>query len=104
MDVLAKAEPGEPIFPLLGRDRASPIVIKIWAHLWLQEINLGLRPESDRAQIRDALEIATQMEIWRRDGELKRKYAALEFDAQGIPTTGEHARKENNTTSGANDG
>lgn len=103
MDAISKAEPGEPIFPLLGRDRASPLVIKIWAHLWMQEIALGLRPESDRSQVLGALKIATEMEIWHRDRETRRKHEALTFDDRGIPMTGEHARKENATTSGANE-
>ncbi len=60
-DCLAKAEPDEPYFVLLGRDRASPVSIRIWCHLWLQEIALGLRPESDRPQVREALGAATEI-------------------------------------------
>jgi hypothetical protein len=103
-DCLAKLEPDEPCFVLIGRDRASAAVIKIWATLWLQEIGLGLRPEEDRAQVSQALKIARDMEIWERDRRQKREHDDLAFDDRGIPTTGEHARRERNTTSGANDG
>jgi len=101
---LDKCEPDEPVFILTGRDRASPITIKIWCHLWLQEIGMGLRPETDRPQITEAMRIATQMEIWHRDRKLKAEHDALDYDDRGYPTTGEHRRREKSTTSGANDG
>jgi hypothetical protein len=101
---LDKCEPDEPVFILTGRDSASPVTIKIWCHLWLQQIAMGLRPETDRPQITEAMRIATAMEIWHRDRHQKAEHAALEFDDRGVPLTGEHARKDNATTSGANDG
>lgn len=109
-DCLAKLEPGEPCFVLIGRDRASAAVIKIWAHLWMQEIALGLRPEADRAQVTEALKIAREMEIWERDRRQRREHLATEFgapnpaDGSRVPLNGPHARLAKNTTSGANDG
>ena len=103
-DCLAKLEPNEPCFVLIGRDRASPATIKIWATLWLQEIGLGLRPESDRPQVSEALKIARDMEIWERDRREQRQHQATTFSAEGYPTDGPHARLDRNTTSGANDG
>ena len=102
-DCLKKLEPDEPCFVLIGRDRASTAVIKIWATLWLQEISLGLRPESDRAQVTQALKIARDMEIWLRDRDQKRDHAATEFDDRGYAKTGQHSYVEHATTSGAND-
>lgn len=102
-DVLAKLEEGEPYFPLLGRDLAAPATIRIWAHLWQQEINLGLRPESDRVQITEALRVVSAMEIWHRERENKRKHDAVEWDGEGRPKTGAHAHVEHATTSGANE-
>lgn len=80
------------------------MVIRLWSHVWLMEIKMGVRPESDRAQVTAGLAMATRMEIRLRDLEQKRQHDDLEFDDRGIPTTGEHARREHNTTSGANDG
>ena len=100
---LEKLEDGEEFFPLIGRDRATPITIKLWAHLWLQEIDLGVRSESDRAQVTEALRMATRIEIWARDRRQRQEHAALEFDDRGVPMTGPHARKSNQTTSGANE-
>lgn len=106
--ILDKLEPGEEAFPLIGRDRATPIMIKMWAHLWLQEIAMGLRPETDRAQITDALRMATRIEIWQRDRRQRLEHQATEFaaplpDGSRVPASGEHAKRERNTTSGAND-
>lgn len=102
-DCLSKLEPDEPCFVLIGRDRAAPASIKVWATLWLQEISLKLRPETDRAQVTQALKIARDMEIWLRDRDQRRDHQSQTFDDRGIPLTGEHARREHNTTSGAND-
>ena len=103
-DCLAKLEPDEPCFVLIGRDRASPAVIKIWATLWLQEIELGLRPDSDRRQVTEALNISRSMEIWARDRRERADHLAQIFASDGTPLTGPHAKKDHPTTSGANDG
>lgn len=108
-DCLAKLEPDEPCFVLIARDRASPAVIKVWATLWLQEISLGLRSETDRAQVTQALKIATEMEIWERDRRQRRDHLTTEFgppnpsDGSRVPLTGQHRKLDKNTTSGAND-
>lgn len=101
---LAKAEPDEPVFVLLGRDRASAVSIKLWSHLWLAEIGMGLRPESDRAQVSEALKLATEMEIWNREYHQKREHNGQTFDRDGYPIEGPHRKLEKNSTSGANDG
>jgi len=103
VDVLSRLEPGEPYFVLRARDGSSAVTIKLWAHLWLQEIAMGLRPETDRPQIVEALRVATRMEIWHREDRQRREVADMAFKDRGIPTSGQHAQKERNTTSGAND-
>jgi hypothetical protein len=102
-DCLAKAEPDEPYFVLLGRDRASPVSIRIWSHLWLEAISLGIRPESDRPQVIEALGIAYEMEKWLENRDTRLGIEAAKMDSNGYPTVGPHARKEHNTTSGATD-
>lgn len=102
-DCLAKAEPDEPYFVLLGRDRASPASIRIWSHLWLEAISLGIRPESDRPQVIEALGIARDMERWLENRNIRLNVEAAKMDANGYPTVGPHARKAKNTTSGALD-
>lgn len=82
----------EPTYTLHGRDQDSAIVLKILAMLRLQQIDLGVRPETDRPQVAEALRCATDMEIWHREKATADKVAALEFDDRGIPTTGQHAR------------
>lgn len=97
-------EEGEEFFPLMGRDRATPLAIRQWAHIWLTEIRMGARPESDRAQVTAGLAMATRMEIRLRDRDQKREHDAIDFDDKGRPMTGPHAYVEHATTSGANDG
>lgn len=103
-DCHALAAPDEPLFTLLARDRDASVVVRIWAMLRMQQIDLGIRPESDRAQVREALACATDMAIWHREHRMKQAMDEIEFDDRGIPTTGEHRRREQNSTSGANDG
>lgn len=102
--ILSKLEDDEEFFPLRGNDRATPIGIRMWAHIWLEEIRMGIRPDSDRAQVTDGLAMASRMEIRLRERDEKRAHAATEFDDKGRPLTGPHAFVANATTSGANDG
>lgn len=102
-EIVDKLEADEEFFPLLGRDRATPIAIRIWAHIWAEEIRMGARPESDRKQITEGLDMARRMEIRLRDRQQRKEHAALSFDERGRPTTGPHAPVENATTSGANE-
>lgn len=102
-DCYANAEPDEPMFILLGRDRDASQAVKMWAFSRMQQIDLGIRPESDRAQVSEAMKCATEMEIWHRERENRRKTEALKFDDKGRPTTGPHAYVEHATTSGANE-
>lgn len=102
-EIVDSLDDGEEFFPLMGRDRATPLAIRQWAHLWLTEIRMGARPESDRKQVTEGLAMASRMEIRLRDRDQRREHAALTFDDRGMPTTGQHARKAVNTTSGATD-
>lgn len=103
-ELIDSLQPGEELFPLMGRDRGTPDAIRMWAMIWQIEIKMGVRPESDRDQIRAGLDMARRMEIRLRDIEQQREHSALTFDDRGMPLTGPHARKEHATTSGANDG
>lgn len=103
-EIIDRLQPGEEFFPLMGRDRGTPDSIRMWAMIWNIEIKMGIRPESDRAQIKEGLDMARRMEIWLRDLTQKREHDGMAFDDKGRPLTGEHAYKEHATTSGANDG
>lgn len=103
-DAYAKAEPDEPMFVLLARDLEAPVAIHVWVHLWLREIQMGLRPQLDRPQIEEAMRVATEMEKWGREWRHRQQDAGMTFDDRGIPLTGPHARVANATTSGANEG
>lgn len=59
-DCYAKAEPDEPMFILLARDRAAPHLIRKWAR-WSK--NAG----TDPAKIAEARKCADDMIAWRRE-------------------------------------
>lgn len=56
-DCYANAEPDEPMFILLGRDRMAPYLVELWAEYRESE---GDNP----AQIREARECAAAMREW----------------------------------------
>lgn len=102
-DCYENAKDDEPMFVLLGRDADAPMLVKQWAFFRLQQIALGIRPESERSQVSEAVQCATDMEIWGRDYRQRKEHAAMEFNDRGLPLTGPHAQKVRNTTSGATD-
>lgn len=62
-----KAEPDEPTFTLLARDRRAPHIIKQWAYERQRDIATGRKPESDMEQVTEARRIAVAMENWFRE-------------------------------------
>ncbi len=106
VDCYARLAPDEPYYLLMARSRLAPLHARMELLNRQWEIRLGLRPDTpaERAQIAEGFNTVTEMEIWYREHRTREQVAALEFDDRGIPTTGEHARKEHNTTSGATDG
>jgi hypothetical protein len=66
-DCVAAAEPDEPIFTLLARDPSAPDLVREWAFQRGLLITAGLKPESDRAKVDEALRCAGAMDAWRRD-------------------------------------
>jgi hypothetical protein len=53
-DCYANAEPDEPMFILLGRDKHAPLLVKLWA-------NLRQLDDEDPAKIIEAIQCATAM-------------------------------------------
>lgn len=102
-DCYANAAEDEPMFILLARDQDAARIVKMWAFFRMQQIDMGLKPESDRAQVSEAMHCATEMEIWNKQYRVQQQMAALEFDDTGAPTTGQHRRRTKNSTSGAGD-
>ena len=58
--------PGEPTFTLLARDPSAPHVVKQWAYERERAIARGEKPETDRAQVEQARQLARDMEAWRK--------------------------------------
>lgn len=59
-DCLAKAEPDEPYFMLLARDPMAPALVRMWC-----ETRKVLDPECPPEKIREAYNVAIQMEDWK---------------------------------------
>jgi hypothetical protein len=70
-DCYHNAEADEPMFVLLARDASAPTMVRLWAETRRLAINIGRKPESDRAMVDEAYKCADAMEEWRkknRDG------------------------------------
>lgn len=59
-DCYENAEPDEPMFVLLARDKHAPLLVRVWAEL--RELD-----GEDAAKINEAHMCAGNMEQWRRD-------------------------------------
>lgn len=66
-DCYANAKPDEPMFVLLARDVTAPALVRAWAFQRGNAIDNGMRPESDRAQVDEALACAAAMVAWREE-------------------------------------
>jgi hypothetical protein len=64
-DCYGNAEPDEPMFILLARDIAAPLVVEEWANRRERMIQIGSKPESDRPMVDEARECAKKMREWR---------------------------------------
>ena len=64
-DCVAAALPDEPMFTLLARDKRAPACVRKWAREREIDIELGQKPESDRAMVEEARVCANQMDEWR---------------------------------------
>ncbi len=65
-DCYTNALPDEPMFILLARDPAAPLLVKNWAIRRGNQITAGERPESDQAMVEEAYECADKMRAWRK--------------------------------------
>lgn len=61
----SRALTGEVMFVLLARDPHTPDLISKWADQRELEIEQGLRPESDRAQVAEARATIVRAQAWR---------------------------------------
>jgi len=66
-DCYNKALPSEPMFTLLARDSSAPGIVRAWATLRMDEIGEHARPMSDMAVVTEAMQLADDMEAWRRN-------------------------------------
>jgi hypothetical protein len=66
-DCYANALPDEPLFILLARDPTAAALVRAWAYQRSSAIDNEMRPQSDRAQVTEALHCADAMERWRKE-------------------------------------
>lgn len=97
--------PGEEYFLLRAKDPDFELFVKQWAFNRRMQINMGSRPDTQKEndRIKSALNCAQDGKSWRESYNTKLEVAAIEanggFDQDGVPITGEHARRAT-TTSG----
>lgn len=65
-DCYAAAEPNEPLFILLARDKHAEFLVVTWASLRAAEIARGERDPGERDQVDEALDCARSMIKWRK--------------------------------------
>ncbi len=65
-DCYANAEEDEPMFIVLARDKDAPLLVRMWALLREQAIEMGAKPPADLAMVSEARQCAYEMERWRR--------------------------------------
>jgi len=63
-DCYANAEPDEPIFTLRAKDAMAPHIVRSWAGARQSQIDAGIKPTSDMAQVVEARACAAAMEEW----------------------------------------
>lgn len=66
-DCYHNALPGEPIFVLLARDPDFHRLVMKWARRRSQDVQCGLRPESDMDMVAEAQSCAFKGRKWRKD-------------------------------------
>lgn len=65
-DCYANAEPDEPMFIVLARDKTAPLVVEMWAAEREIAIERGEKPKSDMAMVIEARQCAANMRAWRK--------------------------------------
>ena len=103
-DFYAELDDDEEFIIFGAHDIASPMMGRFWSMIRLQQVNAGIYPEADRAQVKDMMDTVTRMEIQYRERYQRDDHLAQTFASDGTPLTGPHAKKDRTTTSGANDG
>lgn len=70
-DCYHSAAPDEPLFTLLARDKSAPNIVRQWANQRGHDIDIGVKPESDRLVVAEARLLACDMEEWYAKNKLK---------------------------------
>lgn len=65
-DCYAKAEPDEPMFVLLARDKLAPALVLAWAMEQKRLIDEGRRPAEEIDKVGEAMACAHNMIAWQR--------------------------------------
>jgi hypothetical protein len=88
-DCLAKLEPNEPYFVVLGRDIDAAMTVHMWATLRRRQIMLGLRDDTpeEAEQITEALKCAKELEDYADARRVRKIRERMTFDDKGYPMT-----------------
>ena len=63
-DCYANAEPDEPMFVLLARDKTAPALVLEWAMERKRLIDEGRKPKEDLDMVAEAMDCAHKMIAW----------------------------------------
>ena len=84
-DCYANAEPDEPMFILLARDKDAADLVRYWAYRRQRAIHEGSRPDTGTAMVGDALKCAKAMDDWRKARDERRARQDVAASAEGDP-------------------
>ena len=74
-DCYANAEPDEPMFVLLGRDKHAPLLVRLWADLRRME---GEDPE----KVAEAIRCVNLMDTFRRKRKAALRAAGIDLEKE----------------------
>lgn len=77
------AEDDEPMFIVLARDKDAPLLVRMWALLREQAVEIGAKPPKDLAQVAEARQCAYEMDRWRRAH--RKDDRQVEFELTNVP-------------------
>lgn len=83
-DTYNRAEDDEPMFIVLARDKDAPLLVRMWALLREQAVEMGAKPPKDLAMVAEARQCAYEMDRWRRAN--RKDDRQVELNLVNIPT------------------
>jgi hypothetical protein len=77
-DCYSNAEPDEPMFVLLARDPAAPLMVLLWSRIREKYQDKSKKFLNDNSKIQEARDCADEMRKWMADNRPDKNYDVME--------------------------